>query len=100
MFRSAMTVMREGAVRRSRCLTETLGLQLQYGSCEGVTCTIPHALQDLGFPIVIVAVFVCACSLLRVMIKVSRTKTHAPEAMKEPFVREQHVHDFPREWSL
>ena len=90
----------KSAVRRSRCPTETLALQLWYGSCEGVTCTIPHALRDLGFLIVVFVVFVCARSLLLVMIKVSRTKTRAPEAMKEPLVREQRVHDFSQEWSL
>jgi hypothetical protein len=39
-------------------------------------------------------------SFLLAMIEVSRTETHAPEAMKEPFVREQRVRDFLRERSL
>ena len=34
------------------------------------------------------------------MIKVSRTETHAPEAMEEPFVREQRVRDLLPERSL
>ena len=34
------------------------------------------------------------------MIKVSRTETHAPEAMKEPFIREQRIRDLLRERSL
>ena len=37
---------------------------------------------------------------LLAMIKTSHTETHAPEAMKEPFVGKQRVRDFLRERSL
>ena len=63
MSRFAMTVMRESVVLWSRYRTETLGCSCD--SCESEMGTIPRALRDLCFPIIIIylpyahALFAC-----------------------------------------